>query len=121
MLSHTGLTSVCGGSRNLDDEYMRWIAAHKGIIGITLFEPAQCGGDIVSSFVMSVIHAKQVLGDLSAIALGTDWDGAVKTSISAADTHILSAALLASNQLSADQVYDVMFRNSLAFFSRSLP
>lgn len=121
MLPHSPIASICGGSRNLGDAYMRRIASPDSIIGISLSEPAQCGGNIVSSFVRSVVHAKRVLGDVLAIALGTDWEGAVKTSISTADTHILSAALLTSHQFSSDEVYDVMSGNALTFFTRFLP
>lgn len=119
MLSHTGLQTICPSKRNLADGQLRKISEIGGVIGIALFEPAQCGGDILGSFVRTVLHAAQVLGGVDSIALGSDWDGAVKT-ISAADTHLLSAALLKVGNFSEESVRKMLFENAKGFLTRSL-
>lgn len=119
MLSHTGLQSVCPSKRNLADEQLRKISESGGLIGIALFEPAQCGGDIIGSFVRTVLHAARVLGGVNSIALGSDWDGTVKT-VSAADTYLLSAALLEMGNFSEESVRKILFENSKDFLKGSL-
>jgi len=121
MISHTGLQAVCPSERNLADEGMRRISAAGGLIGIALFQPALCGGDIIGSFVRSVRHAATQLGGVDSLALGSDWDGKVHTSVSAADTHILSAALQAVGNFSQWEVEKIMFKNAHQFFRNSLP
>lgn len=121
MLSHTGLQSVCPSQRNLPDEDLKRIAANGGLIGIALFEPAQCGGDIILSFVRSAVHAAAICGNTDSIALGSDWDGAVHTPVSAAETSILATALLREGNFSEDDVRKIMFENAHRFFREVLP
>lgn len=120
MISHTGLSGVCESQRNLADDTVKRIAEAGGLIGITLFEPALCGGDIVGSFVKSVRHASQLVGGVDSIALGSDWDGKVHTSISAADTHILAASLHSVGNFSKEEVRKIMYENAYRFFRSSL-
>eukprot|EP00177_Eucheuma_denticulatum_P007844 GFKZ01014281.1.p1 GENE.GFKZ01014281.1~~GFKZ01014281.1.p1 ORF type:complete len:207 (-),score=16.27 GFKZ01014281.1:1868-2488(-) len=120
-ISHTGLKSVCPSSRNLADEHMQRIADVGGLIGITLFEPALCGGDIIRSFVETVSHAAKVLGGVDSIALGSDWDGSITTSVSASDTHLLSSALLKAGNFTEEDVRKIMFENAMGALRRMLP
>lgn len=121
IISHTGLHAVCPSQRNLPDDHMKRIAAAGGLVGIALFEPALCGGDIVGSFVRTVSHAADVLGGIDSIALGSDWDGGIQTSVSAKDTQVLAAALIRVGNFSESDVRKIMFENVNTFFRRFLP
>lgn len=120
-ISHTGLKAVCPSQRNLPDEHMQRIADAGGLIGIALFEPALCGGDIVGSFVETVSYAAKVLGGVGSIALGSDWDGSITTSVSASDTHLLSSALLKLGNFTEEEVRKIMFENAFGALRRMLP
>lgn len=121
MLSHTGISSVCSSPRNLDDDFLLRIGRAGGLIGIALFEPAICGKDLIISFVESIKHAVSVLDDINSIAVGSDWDGAVHTPISSADTKILATALLEYGNFTHEQVKRIMHDNAYDFFMRTLP
>ena len=121
MISHTGVKAVCPSQRNLGDELITRIARAGGLIGVALFRPALCGGDIIESFVHSVEHVSQISGGVGSLALGSDWDGSVFTAVSAADTHILSASLMEIGNFSHDDVTRIMYKNAYEFFLRFLP
>lgn len=92
-----------------------------GIIGIALFYPALCDtNDLVGSFVKSVVHAISIVG-VNHVALGSDWDGAVVTSVDASQTKVLYGALLRDGGLSEDNVKAVLHRNAAEFLGRCLP
>lgn len=122
MVSHTGVNGVCNNSRNMDDTLLKRIADAGGIIGVTLFPPALCGDDLVASFVDTVKHVVKVTGNnVGAVALGSDWDGAVDVIVTAEQTDILAAALLTYGGFDEDQVSRILFDNALAFFQKSIP
>lgn len=122
MVSHTGVNGVCKNSRNMDDMLLKRVADAGGIIGVTLFPPALCGDDLVASFVDTVKHVVKVTGNnVGAVALGSDWDGAVDVIVTAEQTDILAAALLNSGGFEEEQVSRILFDNALAFLSKSLP
>lgn len=119
ILSHTGIMGVCDHGRNADDESLRLVAKRDGLIGIAVFKPAMCGEDIVLSFTKSVAHAAGIAG-IDRIALGSDWDGAVHTSVSAADVQVLAQALRVHGNFSEKDVRNVMYYNARRFFERNL-
>ena len=118
MVSHTGVDGTCPGERNLSDEQLKTIAAHGGVIGIGFWPGAVCGDD-VTAIARAMRYAANIAG-IDAIALGSDFDGAVRTPFDAAGLVQLTAALLAEG-FSEDEVARIMGLNALAFFERSLP
>ncbi|RPH54240.1 MAG: peptidase M19, partial [Acidobacteria bacterium] len=92
MVSHTGVDGTCPGQRNLSDDQLRKIAAHGGIIGIGFWKGAVCGDD-VASIVRAIQYAIGVAG-IDAIALGSDFDGAVRTPFDASGLIQLTEAML---------------------------
>lgn len=115
------MAALCPTSRGLADEYIDKIGQVGGLIGVALFEPALCGGDIIQAFVNCAVYIKQRLGSVDNIALGSDWDGSIRTSVSAAETHLLSSALLAIGKFSDSEVEQIMYGNAKAFFEKALP
>ncbi|MGS7457371.1 membrane dipeptidase, partial [Mycobacterium tuberculosis] len=76
VVSHTGVRGTCDNQRNLSDEQLRAIAKTGGVIGIGFWDTAVCGED-ARSIARAVRHAANVIGS-DAVALGSDFDGAVK-------------------------------------------
>lgn len=121
ILSHTGLKSVCQGSRNAEDETVRRISNDGGLIGVALFWPAMCGDDSVHSFVKTVRKVVEIVGHVESVALGSDWDGSVGVQITSDRVHILSAALMDPGNFTKQDVERILFANVNSFFQRALP
>ncbi|HEX2486587.1 MAG TPA: membrane dipeptidase, partial [Myxococcota bacterium] len=77
VVSHTGVQGTCPGPRNLSDDQLRRIAATGGAIGIGFFPGAVCGDD-AAAIARAFAYARGVVG-ASALAFGSDWDGATTT------------------------------------------
>lgn len=77
IVSHTGVTATCDNSRNLSDEQLRGIARTGGVIGIAYFEVAVCGTN-AAAIARAIRHTADTAG-VDAVALGSDFDGAVVT------------------------------------------
>ena len=118
MVSHTGVDGTCPGERNLSDDQLKRIAAHGGVIGIGFWRGATCGND-VDAIVRALWHATEVAG-LDAIALGSDFDGAVRTPFDAAEMSQLTEALVRAGW-DDEAIARVMGLNALEFFLRALP
>jgi membrane dipeptidase len=118
VVSHTGVAATCPGPRNLSDERLRAIAAQGGVIGIGFFPGAVCGTD-VAAIVRAVEHARAVAG-ASAVAFGSDWDGATSTPFDAAGLARLTAALLDAG-VPQDDLRAIAGGNALRVLRATLP
>lgn len=119
-ISHGGVLSHCPRTqnRNLPDELTRAIAARGGIIGIGYFEGAIC--DISPKGIAdAIVDAVAVLGE-DAVALGSDFDGTVKTTL---DTSELAAIThqLVQREMPEATIRKVMGENAYRFFANNLP
>lgn len=118
MVSHTGVRAVCDNARNLTDDQLRAIARRGGIVGIGFWQTATCGRD-AEAVADSILRALEVAGP-HAVALGSDFDGAVVEPFDATGLPAL-ASVLAKRGLSAEQVALVMGGNARRFLLESLP
>jgi microsomal dipeptidase-like Zn-dependent dipeptidase len=116
--SHTGVRGTADNIRNLSDGHVRAIADTGGLIGIG-FWPAATGGNDVAAIARAIGHATNVAG-FDAVALGSDFDGAVAQPIDATGMVQVTDALLAAG-FSDDQVAKVMGGNALRVFADALP
>jgi hypothetical protein len=91
-VSHTGVCGTCDGKRNPTDEHVRGVAATGGVIGIAMFEPA-VGGPGVDDTAEAMRHGADLVG-VEHIALGPDFDGAVRTPVDVGGLALLTDALL---------------------------
>jgi membrane dipeptidase len=112
VVSHTGLTSACPGTRNLPDDVVRRIAEHGGLVAIGFWNAAVCGKD-AAAIARSIHRAIDVAG-ADHVALGSDFDGAVATPFDAAHLSMLTAALIAEG-LTPAQIRQVMGENQKRF------
>lgn len=118
ILSHTGFRGHCDSPRNLPDELMRLVADRGGLIGVGFWAEAVCDPS-PRGIAQAIRYGVDLLG-ADHVALGSDFDGAVRTRLDASELAALTAALL---DLGMDPavIRKVMGENARRFFSRELP
>jgi len=118
MISHTGVTGTCPGPRNVPDALLRRVGERGGLIGVGFWDRAVCGRD-AGAIARAIRHAADVAG-VEHVALGSDFDGAVRVPFDATGLALVTEALLAGG-MSPDDVARVMGENARVFFARALP
>jgi len=118
LYSHGGLQGNCNNRRNLTDEEARGIARTGGIIGIGFWPTAVCGSD-PKAIARAIRYTAGVVG-VEHVALGSDFDGAVRTPFDAAHLSELTDALLKEG-FTAEEIHALMGENALRFFRKNLP
>lgn len=118
MVSHGGIHGHCPTQRNFTDDLMQDIAAAGGIVGIGFWDEAVCGTS-VDSIAEGIEAAVALLGP-DAVALGSDFDGAVRTPIDASGLAAITSALLARG-MDEETIAAVMGGNMMRFLAESLP
>jgi microsomal dipeptidase-like Zn-dependent dipeptidase len=118
VVSHTGVKGTCNNNRNLSDEQLRKIAATGGVVGIGYWEAATCGKD-ARAVARAMRHAADVVG-VRAVALGSDFDGAVDAPFDTRGVVQITDALLEAG-FSDDEVRDIMGGNVFRLLSATLP
>lgn len=92
VFSHTGVRGTCDSPRNIPDAVLERTAANGGLVGIGFFRGATCGDDL-GAIVRAIRYAVARVG-ADHVALGSDFDGFVRTPIDAAELPALTQALL---------------------------
>lgn len=116
--SHTGVRGIADNVRNLSDEQLAGVAATGGLVGIGFWETA-CGGADSASIARSIAYALERIGP-DHLALGSDWDGAVRVPFDAAHVDRLTDALLDIG-LDEPAIRGVMGENALRVIGGALP
>ncbi len=92
VVSHTGVRGTCENNRNLTDKQVRDVARTGGVIGIAYFPLAICGEDATA--VAKAIRYTADLVGVEHVALGSDYDGFVKTPFDTSGVPLVTEALL---------------------------
>jgi len=119
-ISHGGTISGCPktANRNLPDEILKQIAARGGLLGVGYFGGAIC--DISpKGIAKEIIHAVDLLGE-DAVALGSDFDGTVTTSLDTSELAAITHQLMAQG-MAEPQIRKVMGENAHRYFADNLP
>ena len=118
VVSHTGVYGKCASARNFPDALMRAIATAGGLIAIGYWEAAVC--DITPAGVAAaIIYAVNLVGE-DHVALGSDYDGGVRTSFDTSELAVITQALLEAG-LPEPAIRKVMGGNGVEFLLRWLP
>lgn len=118
ILSHGGFKGHCDSARNLDDELMLQVAEAGGIIGVGYWDATACDYS-PAGIARSIRYGIELMG-LEHIALGSDYDGAVTTSLDTSELAALTQAMLDQNFTEAE-IRAVMGGNMLRFLREQLP
>ena len=119
VVSHTGILSFCDHpGRNIPDRLMQKIAHRGGLIGVGYWEMAACDTS-PDQIARMIIHGANKFG-VESIALGSDFDGAVKTAFDTSELAALTDALLRQG-MSEQDIRKVMGENQIAYFLKHLP
>jgi membrane dipeptidase len=118
VVSHTGVRGTCDNPRNLSDDQLRRIAATGGVIGIGYWETAVCGKD-AKAIGRAIEHAVRIVG-VDHVALGSDFDGAVKTPFDATGTVQVTQSLIDLG-MNEDDIRKIMGGNVLRVLGAGLP
>lgn len=118
LVSHTGVKGVCNNQRNLSDEQLIEIGKRNGLVGIGLWETAVCGNDAVAT-AKSIRYVADKIG-VEHVALGSDWDGAVKAHFDVTGLPLMVRAL-EKERFSRKEIEKIMGGNVRDFFLRNLP
>ncbi|MGH2407890.1 MAG: dipeptidase [Candidatus Limnocylindrales bacterium] len=123
-VSHTGFTALAGGrswwrryspaTRNLPDDVVRDVGQAGGLVGVTLATDL-VGGITMSAVVRSFSHAVRLAGP-ERVALGSDFDGALRMPFDVTGLPALTGALLDAG-LSRPDVAGIMGGNALRLLS----
>jgi microsomal dipeptidase-like Zn-dependent dipeptidase len=118
LVSHTGVRGNCNNARNLNDRQIRQIAQHHGLIGIGFWKTATCGKN-ATAIARAIRYVTDLVG-VDYVALGSDFDGAVRLPFDAAAMVQVTNALLIEN-FSKQDIAKIMGLNVLNFLQALLP
>jgi membrane dipeptidase len=118
VFSHTGVKGTCDTPRNISDAALAGTAATGGLVGIGFFEGATCGRDM-PSVVRAIRYAVDRIG-AEHVALGSDFDGFVRTPIDASEMAALTDALLETG-FTEEQIRQIMGLNVERVLGQVLP
>ena len=118
IVSHTGVKGTCDNNRNLSDRHLRQIAKGGGVIGIALFKQAVCGSDAMST-AKAIKYTADLVG-IDHVALGSDFDGAVKAHFDVTGLPLIVEALMKLG-MSEEDIRKVMGENVRDFLLKNLP
>ncbi|RLA62196.1 MAG: peptidase M19 [Epsilonproteobacteria bacterium] len=118
VVSHTGVKGTCKGQRNLSDQQIKSITKKGGLIGIGLWGDAICGESVVD-VVKAIKYVMNLVG-VEHVALGSDFDGSVKTAIDVTGLPYITQELL-NQGISKEDIKKIMGGNILNFLLANLP
>ncbi len=118
IVSHTGVKGTCDNVRNLSDNHLKRIAAGGGLVGIAMFKQAVCGNDAAAT-AKAIKYTIDLIG-VKHVALGSDFDGAVKAHFDITGLPLIAEAL-AKLGVSESDINLVMGGNVKRFLLENLP
>jgi membrane dipeptidase len=118
LVSHTGVRGTCDNARNLTDRQLQQIAQTGGVIGIGFWETAVCGQD-VAAIVRAMRYVVNLVG-IDYVALGSDFDGAVRLPIDAANLVQITVGLKTAG-FTEVEIGKIMGLNVMRFLAQVLP
>ena len=125
IVSHTGVLGTCYDQRNMSDDAIKGIAKTGGIIGIGMFDEAVCNNTIenTANAIRYVVDLIDLIGleGVKYVAVGSDFDGGVKTPMDASGMALLTDALKNYQHFTDDQIRLIMGGNVERVLRKILP
>jgi microsomal dipeptidase-like Zn-dependent dipeptidase len=132
LVSHTGVRAVCDNARNLDDDEIRQVVGHGGLIGIGYWTDVLCldskatAAQFADAAARSILHVAEVAREVDHdrafehVGLGSDFDGWVDEGFDASGLALITDALLRAH-VKEDDIRKVMGGNYCLFLLNNLP
>jgi microsomal dipeptidase-like Zn-dependent dipeptidase len=118
VVSHTGVRATCDNARNLSDEQIIGVARTGGVVAIGYWREAVCGKSIRT--IVDAIRHVTALTSIDHVALGSDFDGAVKMPFDTTGLARLVEGLLVAGY-TEDDVVRIMGGNVVRVLHEVLP
>lgn len=118
IFSHGGVKGTCDTNRNLTGAEVTAIAATGGLIALGAWDAAACGVT-PADLAAAMAYVKGLVG-AQHVAIGSDFDGAVKTAFTLSEYDVLVEELLKRGFTPAE-IEAVMIGNAARVFSAILP
>ncbi len=118
VVSHTGVKGTCDNQRNLSDEQLKAIAKTGGIVGIGFWNTAVCG-ESAEAIARAIRYTADLIG-ANSVALGSDFDGAVKVPFDTSGEALITDALLREN-FTEEEIAKIMGGNVVRILSENFP
>ena len=118
VVSHTGVKATCDTERNLSNAQLEKLKRNGALVGIGYFHWAVCGDD-ARAIAKAFRAAANVIG-ANHLALGSDFDGAVKTPFDVTGLPLLAEALRAEG-FKDPEIRAIASENALRFLAAQLP
>ena len=114
LVTHANALSLCPHPRNLDDEQLKALAQHKGLIGIT--QVADFVGlerTDTDALLDHMVYIADLIG-VEYLALGSDFDGADNMIINEVGGYQCLPELMQKRGFSQDETDRILFENALS-------
>lgn len=118
MVSHTGVRGTCDNGRNLSDQQLQQIAQTGGLVAIGFWSTAVCG-ESVDDIVRAIAYTTDQIG-IDHVALGSDFDGAVRLPFDVANIGQVTKGLLEAG-FTQEDIQKIMGLNAVRFLEKMLP
>jgi membrane dipeptidase len=116
--SHGGVQGMCNVDRNLPETMLHKIQANGGLVAIGFWDRVLCG-DSVADVAASMRYVADKIGT-EHVALGSDFDGGVKTVFDATGLPLLTEALFDAG-FSGLEIRQIMGENYTKLLLENLP
>lgn len=114
MVTHGNVYQLCPHRRNLNDEQLRALADHGGVIGLNQVDDfvRQMGGASVADFLDHAAYVADLIG-VEYLALGSDFDGADRVVFPGVEAYAALPQLLRERGFTAHEVEMILYQNAL--------
>ncbi|HWP96195.1 MAG TPA: dipeptidase [Syntrophomonadaceae bacterium] len=114
MVTHGNVYQLCPHRRNLNDEQLRALADHGGVIGLNQVNDfvRQTGGASTADFLDHAAYVADLIG-VEYLALGSDFDGADRVVLPGVEAYEALPQLLSERGFTAQEVEMILSKNAL--------
>ena len=117
LVSHTGFNGYCPSSRNISDSLMKEIAKKGGLVAVGFWDAAVCN-NTPKSVAEAIQYGIKLIG-AKHVALGSDFDGAVRPGFDSSELVAITHELLEAGVEESD-IRLVMGENMFNFLKNNL-
>lgn len=120
LVSHANAYAVCRSRRNINDEQLKALKEHGGVIGITqVADFVHSETPALETLLDHMVHIADLIG-VEYLALGSDFDGADHMVIKDVSGYGCLPEQLALRGFSADEIDLVLYKNALSILEQVL-